>query len=341
VLIVLLFVFFGCQLEQGYENQKNDFDELTRSVVNGSNYMYARYLVYHESGTWSDGGAKGYPAIVRNDETMYSFSVSINGSSEFICEYIAYSNSKNSGWTSGSAFIRDGNSPIDALRIRMLFAPNISNIYNHDYHIYYRVKEFSNFFNGGSWSSWEKDGGLAYVPKKFLGIEVGRKNLCGIEVRIVRSSLDLSPKINYFAINGNTSGLVTIPPNGQILLEGEANHSYNYWVSVDLADQWWNTYGNYCGEWLSEYDKERLVVWEDFNLRTFCSRKGFTLSPGNYYKVSIAADNPWTAVASLIYLEGPSTTPTPPSTPTPTPTTTILPNKTLIPFDPKDPIDIR
>jgi hypothetical protein len=114
-------------------------------------------------------------------------------------------------------------------------------------------------------------------------------------------------------INGSSAGAagsnnyVPVCPDGAITLDGsQSTCATNYFLSVQLADLYWNRQGPEAMRWLTASDYQKYGPISGFNVKKFAEDQYFRFVGGQYYRVKLAVGPGWQERTQLIYVQPPA-----------------------------------
>jgi hypothetical protein len=109
-----------------------------------------------------------------------------------------------------------------------------------------------------------------------------------------------------WTLNGSAYDMIALAnPNSPLIMDARhaATDNGKYFLSVQLSDQSWNTYGTEIKKWLEPSQCPYCFNKTSYNIRIFCAVKNFPLQPGKFYRVKLAV-SPWHSTTKLVYLCG-------------------------------------
>ena len=75
-----------------------------------------------------------------------------------------------------------------------------------------------------------------------------------------------------------------------------------YSISIQRCDQWANEQEAVCGKFLDPSEISGYGGENNFDLRQYYNYFGKTFQAGNYYRITLAASQPWTAKMVVLHI---------------------------------------
>ncbi len=114
------------------------------------------------------------------------------------------------------------------------------------------------------------------------------------------------PSKAWSVINGVTDWQTPIEVcgAGPIVLDGTPSTCpTQYYLSIELSDQWWHGYGGEFGQWLTKADYQKYGQIGAFDLKKWAEDHYVGFVAGQYYRVKLAVGTPWNEHTKVISIK--------------------------------------
>lgn len=122
----------------------------------------------------------------------------------------------------------------------------------------------------------------------------------------INVSISASGSMPKPRINGNAADNVDVCPVGPIILDGSQSIcASNYFVGIQLSDQWAHGKGDEFNQWLTSTEYNKYGPISAFDIKRWAEARWFIFTPGQYYRVKLAVGPVWQEKVQVIFIKTP------------------------------------